>query len=152
MGAILAENAPVTEQDVTFGTASLGYVDAMHQSMRSHAGPTVLTAYLPLSPAERPALRGADWRPWAQRVLADLLPLHPDLPDRLRRIELARHGHAMRIPLPGTRSAPAHQALARLSGRVALAHGDLAGYSVFEEAFTLGSLAGQRVADRARRA
>ena len=58
----------------------------------------------------------------------------------------------MRIPLPGTRSAPAHQALARLSGRVALAHGDLAGYSVFEEAFTLGSLAGQRVADRARRA
>ena len=100
----------------------------------------------------RPALLGADWRPWAQRVLADLLPLHPDLPDRLRRIELARHGHAMRIPLPGTRSAPAHQALARLSGRVALAHGDLAGYSVFEEAFTLGSLAGQRVADRARRA
>lgn len=144
--------APPAWDSVAFGTASLGYVDAMHQSMRSHAGPTVLTAYLPLSPAERPALLGADWRPWAQRVLADLLPLHPDLPDRLRRIELARHGHAMRIPLPGTRSAPAHQALARLSGRVTLAHGDLAGYSVFEEAFTLGSLAGQRVADRARRA
>ncbi|WP_037480898.1 FAD-dependent oxidoreductase [Sphaerotilus natans] len=136
---------------VAFGTALLGYVDAMHQSTRPHAGPTVLTAYLPLSPAERPALQGADWRPWAQRVLADLLPLHPDLPPRLRRIELARHGHAMRIPLPGTRSAPAHRALTRLAGRVALAHADLAGYSVFEEAFTLGTLAGRRTADRAHR-
>ncbi|MFM2346315.1 MAG: hypothetical protein RL654_1068 [Pseudomonadota bacterium] len=143
--------APPAWDSVGFGTALLGYVDAMHQSTRPHAGPTVLTAYLPLPLSERPALLGADWRPWAQRVLAEMLPLHPDLPSRLRRIELARHGHAMRIPLPGTRSAPAHRALAGLAGRVTLAHADLAGYSVFEEAFTLGMQAGQAAAARARR-
>ena len=34
------------------------------------------------------ALAGDDWRPWAQRVLAELLPAHPDLPQRLRHIAL----------------------------------------------------------------
>jgi hypothetical protein len=74
------------------------------------------------------------------------VPLHPDLPDQLRRIDLMRYGHAMRMPLPGTRSSSAHQALARLPGRVTLAHADLAGYSVFEEAYTLGVQAGFSVA------
>lgn len=138
--------APPAWDSVPFGRTSLGYVDAMHQATRPHAGPTVLTAYMALPLAERAALLGDDWRPWARRVLADLLPLHPDLPSKLRRIELARHGHAMRIPLPGTRSAAAHRALMRLPGRVTLAHADLAGYSVFEEAYTLGWQAGLSVA------
>ena len=138
--------APPAWDSVPFGGTSLGYVDAMHQATRPHAGPTVLTAYLALPLAERAALLGDDWRPWARRVLADLVPLHPDLPAKLGRVELARHGHAMRIPLPGTRSAAAHQALARLPGRVTLAHADLAGYSVFEEAATLGWQAGLSVA------
>jgi hypothetical protein len=131
---------------VPYGSTSLGYVDAMHQSMRPHAGPTVLTVYLALPVAERAALLADDWRPWAQRVIADLVPLHPDLPDQLCRIDLMRYGHAMRMPLPGTRSSSAHQALARLPGRVTLAHADLAGYSVFEEAYTLGVQAGFSVA------
>ena len=47
--------------------------------------------------AERAALRDGDWRAWTARVLADLHGVHPDLPQRLRRAELMRHGHAMAV-------------------------------------------------------
>ena len=49
-----------------------------------------------------------------------------------------RWGHAMAIPLPGVQRHPALLALRRARGRVRYAHADLAGYSVFEEAFTAG--------------
>jgi len=39
------------------------------------------------------------------------------------------------------RSQPARQALADARGRLRFAHADLAGYSVFEEAFTAGAQA-----------
>jgi predicted NAD/FAD-dependent oxidoreductase len=141
---------PTAWDSIAYGSTGLGYVDAMHQSLRPHAGPTVLTAYHALPSTDRAALLADDWRPWAQRVIADLLPLHPDLPQQVRRVDLMRYGHAMRVPLPGTRSSPAHQALTQLAGRVTLAHADLAGYSVFEEAYTLGWQAGQGVARQLR--
>jgi hypothetical protein len=56
----------------------------------------------------------------------------------LQQADLMRWGHAMAIPAPGVRSQPARQALRQARGRVRFAHSDLAGYSVFEEAFTLG--------------
>ena len=37
--------APPSWDNVVYGGAGLGYVDAMHQSTRPFAGPTVLTAY-----------------------------------------------------------------------------------------------------------
>jgi hypothetical protein len=75
-----------------------------------------------------------------------------------------RYGHAMAVPAPGVRSHEALRALreAPLSAalgtgalqgpagteRLHFAHADLAGYSVFEEAFTLGDAAGRRAAAR----
>ena len=58
-------------------------------------------------------------------------------------MEVARYGHAMPSPTPGL--------LARLpappdSRRVSYAHSDWAGYSIFEEAFTLGHRAGRKAA------
>jgi hypothetical protein len=50
-----------------------------------------------------------------------------------------RWGHAMSIPRPGVRGQPARQALREARGRLRFAHADLVGYSVFEEAFTLGA-------------
>ena len=75
-----------------------------------------------------------------------LAPLHPDLPQRVRQIDLMRHGHAMAVPRPGVRTDAALGALAALRaerGRLRFAHADLAGYSVFEEAYTLGWEAAQ---------
>ncbi|HET9644195.1 MAG TPA: FAD-dependent oxidoreductase [Burkholderiaceae bacterium] len=141
--------APPSWDNVIHGgdARSLGYVDAMHQSPLPHLGPTVLSVYWTLPAAERRALLDTPWQMWAQRVIADLARVHPDLPAKVRRADLMRHGHAMSIPSPGVRGSAALQALAsRDEGRVRFAHADLAGYSVFEEAYTVGVMAGSRAA------
>ena len=124
--------------NVVYGQTDLGYVDATHQSLSPAPGPTVLTAYHALNASERPALLSGSADTWARRVVQALTPLHPDLLAKLKRVDLTRHGHAMAIPTPGLRSHPALAALRTQRGRLRFAHADLAGYSVFEEAFTLG--------------
>ncbi|MFN0185626.1 MAG: FAD-dependent oxidoreductase, partial [Aquabacterium sp.] len=142
--------------NVRFGSITLGYVDAGHQRLDPRPGPTVLTAYSAWPADQRAALAGDDWRPWAQRVLDELTPLHPDLPGLVQRIDLARYGHAMSIPVPGRRSLAAPGGpLAALAdpgaaSRLQVAHADLSAYSVFEEAFTHGHRAGQAAAVRVR--
>ena len=139
------------------GRAALGYVDAMHQSTRPHPGPTVLTAYWALGgdsaqqlQSQRARLLNEPWSAWAQAVLQDLAPAHPDLAAKVKQVDLMRYGHAMSIPVPGIRSSAALRALAEAAGRVHFAHSDLAGYSVFEEALFHGHAAGRRAARAAR--
>jgi monoamine oxidase len=134
--------------NVSYGRTSLGYVHAQHQSLSAVARGTLITAYHALPEADRSALLGQPWQDWATRVIDDLAATHPDLPRKLRRIDLARHGHAMSIPAPGVRGHAALHALAEgvANSRLHIAHADLSGYSVFEEAFTLGHAAGTRAA------
>jgi hypothetical protein len=137
--------APPSWDNVIHGSPALGYVDAMHQSTRPFAGPTVLTAYWALggdspaaSQAQRARLLAEPWPAWAAAVVRDLSVPHPDLADKIERIDLMRYGHAMSIPTPGVRGSAALQALARHPGRISFAHSDLSGYSVFEEALYQG--------------
>jgi len=133
--------APPSWDNVAFGAAGLGYVDALHQSLRQGGGATVLTAYHAVPGAERAALLDRPPAVWAGRVLDDLGGVHPDIRQRVQRVDLMRYGHAMVVPAPGVRGSAALAALRAARGRVRFAHADLAGYSVFEEAFTLGHLA-----------
>ena len=133
-----ASGAPPSWDNVVYGASGLGYVDAMHQSLRATPGPTVLTAYRALQAGERAALLNDTPAVWADRVLADLQPAHPDIRRRVQRIDLMRWGHAMAVPRPGVHRHPALAALRAMHGRMRFAHADLAGYSVFEEAFTAG--------------
>ena len=130
--------APASWDSVPYQGQGLGYVDAMHQSLRPHAGPTVLTAYHALPLNERAALLGLEAAPWRDRVLQELALMHPDIHRRAQRVELTRWGHAMAVPSPGVQRHPALTALRQMRGRVRYAHADLAGCSVFEEAFTAG--------------
>ena len=142
-----APGAPPSWDNVIYGGNGLGYVDAMHQSLRPHAGPTVLTHYVSWGTdrAHRRALLADSWRDRAAQVVASLSVAHPDLPHKLRRIDLARYGHAMSVPVPGVRTSASLRALAATRGRVHFAHSDLSGYSIFEEAFTQGVDAARRV-------
>jgi monoamine oxidase len=140
--------APPCWDNVVYGSRGLGYVDAMHQSLRPVPGATVLTAYHALPQAERAVLLAPDPRPWAQRVLQDLDSVHPDLRRRVQRIDLARWGHAMASPAPGVARHASLQALRAQRGRVRFAHADLAGCSVFEEAFVAGCEAADDPAPR----
>jgi predicted NAD/FAD-dependent oxidoreductase len=144
--------------------AMLGYVDAMHQSTRSVPGATVLTAYWALGghnaaqlQAQRARLLSDSWQTWAAAVVQDLARAHPDLPAKLRRVDLMRYGHAMSIPVPGLRSSAALRELAAsgsasaaASRRIHFAHSDLSAYSVFEEALYHGRRAAVAVGARTR--
>ena len=145
--------APPAWDNVAYGSSgSLGYVDASHQRLDPSRGATVLTAYWALPRAERPALLHTPWQTWAQRVVAELQVIHPDLPQQLQRADLMRWGHAMSIPLPGVRGSSALAALQKGQGRrLHFAHSDLAGYSVFEEAYTQGVRVAQSIVSRAAR-
>ena len=137
----------------------LGYVDAMHQSLLPVPGATVLTHYRALGdlPDGRRQLLDQPWSHWRDVLLAELAPAHPDLAAKTTRIDITRYGHAMAIPVPTSRSltepgsgrrgklTPAQRAVP-VAGPLAFAHSDWAGYSIFEEAFTMGHAAGGLVA------
>lgn len=146
----------------------LGYVDASHQRLQSVPGATVLTYYralgdMPGSPggpalaqgvAGRRWLLSQPWTYWRDAVLSELAQPHPDLMAKVTRIEITRYGHAMVIPVPGNLRQIGLQPLSenrsvlskaykpvRRHERLTFAHSDWAGYSIFEEAFTLGHFA-----------
>jgi monoamine oxidase len=129
--------------NVLYGAPGLGYVDAMHQSLDPRPGPTVLTWYRAPGEPQRQQLLARTWRDWRDEVLAELDGPHPDLPAKLVRIEVARYGHAMAIPAPGVLAQIARGV--PHTARLAFAHSDWAGYSIFEEAFTAGHKAGLSV-------
>ncbi len=153
--ALSWDNVSYTPLGIDGMPPSLGYVDARHQSLAQPVGASLLTHYWALggrNAAEgrqwRQALHDRPWQDWAWAVCRDLMRVHPDLPDKLVRIDLRRHGHAMAIPQPGLRSHPGLAALAQPQGpqgRLHFAHADLSAYSVFEEAFTHGARAAREV-------
>lgn len=144
--------------NVLYGAPGLGYVDAMHQSLRPVPGPTVLTYYRALgaAPGARARLLTAPWTDWRDAILAELGAAHPDLAAKTGRMALVRHGHAMAVPRPGTlrlvqrlrpalpagRGGAAPALVFADAPRLAFAHADWSGCSLFEEAFTLGHAAG----------
>lgn len=142
---LLRPGAPPSWDNVRYGSVALGYVDARHQTLDPSPQAPLLTAYLALPQAQRAVLLHEPWQHWARLVLDDLAGTHPDLPAKVERIELCRFGHAMSIPVPGLRGSAALAALNDTRGRVVFAHSDLAGYSVFEEAYTAGALAAGRL-------
>ena len=160
--------------NVLYGDANpggLGYVDAGHQRLDPRAvlaGPTVLSYYQALGdvPQAREQLATQPWTHWANATLAALSVPHPDLPRRATRVDITRYGHAMSIPTPGVLGFLGQIGLKPISdkrkqlsngertawlptpttARLAFAHSDWSGYSVFEEAFTRGHGAGLAVA------
>ena len=144
----------------------LGYVDASHQKLDPRPGPTVLTYYQALGDVadarQQLATQGAEH--WGRAALAALAGPHPDVLLRATRVQVTRYGHAMSIPVPGVQTflsqiglqAPPGKRKLLLNGerqralptpataRLAFAHSDWSGYSVFEEAFTRGHAAGLR--------
>lgn len=141
---------PLAWDNVSTTSASLGYVVATHQRPQAVTRATVVTWYMPLSdvaPAvgrklllERPA------EAWKRLVRDDLLAMNPDLDGAIRSIELWRWGHAMARPEPGWiwGRAPAIAA----PEPIFLAHSDLSGLSLFEEAQWQGVRAAERVLAR----
>jgi glycine/D-amino acid oxidase-like deaminating enzyme len=114
---------------VIYGGASLGYINNRHQS-GGYGGPAVLTWYQPLPDGDPRPLLAATWEEEADRVLRDLAPAHHDLRARVHRLDVMHWGHGTVRPLVGVDPFASPPPLEGVS----LAHTDLSGMSLFEEA------------------
>jgi glycine/D-amino acid oxidase-like deaminating enzyme len=158
--------APPAWDNVLYDSPGLGYVTATHQLIRRHLPGTVFTWYRALhdvAPAEgRRLLLETPREAWAEGILAELERVHPDIRRLTTRLEIFRNGHAMRRPVPGSLWSDhrsngwpqgQRQKLADFrSPRITLAHADLSGFSLFEEAQYRGVVAAERVLARQSRA
>jgi Flavin containing amine oxidoreductase len=148
--------APPAWDNVLYDSESLGYVVATHQSLSAHDGPTVLTYYRsfagPDPDGARRGLLQASWASLRDGILRDLVRPHPELAGEVRRLDVMRYGHAMVRPEAGFVCGEAlASAGAALAGPVHLAHADLSGFSLFEEAFAWGAHAATRMLARGAR-
>jgi predicted NAD/FAD-binding protein len=151
--------------NVLYGAAGLGYVNAKHQALESVPKANVLTYYRALGDVKdgRKQLLERSWGSWRDEILAELSTAHPDLPAKTTQIDITRYGHAMAIPVSAANPnlsgqigmQPAYLLPKPLlkkeqnsnsnfasNQRLHFAHSDWAGYSVFEEAFAMGHAAG----------
>jgi hypothetical protein len=140
---------------VFLDSPTLGYVDAMHQSLRTHIDRTVWTFYWALAegaPAQnRQLLIEKDWTYWKEAILHDLERVHTDIRQCVSRIDIMRMGHAMIRPAVGAIFSEERRRLAHPLGRIHFANSDLSGISIFEEAQFRGVQAAQKVLDKLSR-
>ena len=141
-----------TWDTVFFDSPTLGYVDAMHQTLSSHVERTVWTFYWALaegSPAQnRQLLLDKDWHYWKEAILHDLERVHADIRQCVSRLDVMRMGHAMVRPAVGSIFSDERQRLSRRAGRIFFANSDLSGISIFEEAQYHGVEAAQEALSR----
>ncbi len=140
--------APLSWDNVIYRSDYLGYIVATHQ-VGSDFGPTVLTWYYPLCdplPSEdRKRLLAATWEQWAEVILQDLRPVHPDLGECLSKLDVLFWGHAMIQPRPGFIWGSDRPLAAEPVGNVHFAGTDLSGLALMEEAFYHGVRAANEV-------
>ncbi|MBF9140185.1 NAD(P)-binding protein [Hymenobacter properus] len=135
---------PLSWDNVRYGSASLGYINAAQQSLQQENGaPKVITLYWPLTDeAPGPARRRAYQTPyaeWLPRVVAELETYHPGVTPYIQQADLWVWGHGMVAPTPGLVWGAARQAAMQpVRDRIFFAHTDLSGISIFEEGFYQG--------------
>lgn len=145
-------NTELAWDNVIYGSQSLGYVVATHQSLRSRIDRSVWTWYFALAqgtPAEnRRMLLEKDWNYWSEFILNDLARPHPDIRQCVSNIDVMRLGHAMVRPVPGWMHSEKRKHLTTWGKDLILANSDLSGISIFEEAQYRGVTAADRMLRR----
>lgn len=141
---------PLSWDNVIYGSASLGYVNATHQLLQQHIPVKNLTYYLPLTAgstvADRKKAQEQTHEEWTQQIIADLKKIHPDFESKVKEINITLWGHAMVQPLPGIiHGALRKELAASVNDCIHFAHTDSAGISIFEEGFYQGLEAAKKL-------
>ncbi len=139
--------APLCWDNVPIDTDDLGYVVATHLEdlQDRHTPGSVLTFYQPMPADNVDALRERRTELWAgsldhwcDHVTGRLEGMHPGIEPNIRRIHVARWGHAMIRPTPGYLFGEGRAIARRPVGRVHPCAADVGGLPLFEEAFCRG--------------
>jgi hypothetical protein len=130
--------APPAWDNVIYGSPHLGYVDAGHQSLGTRPERRVWTWYHAVvdrgSSDGRRWLQQRSWSEWRDVIVHDLSRAHPDIAECVERIDLMRWGHAMSRPVPGVLDRVRRLQHWSPAPHLFVAHADLSGLSLFEEA------------------
>ncbi|GHN02405.1 amino oxidase [Cytophagales bacterium WSM2-2] len=141
---------PLCWDNVIYGSKSLGYVHATHQSVAMPQDKTVLTYYQPITDhdcrAARNDAQGKTWDKWADAIFRDLSPAHPNLKETTSQLDVYLWGHGMIRPEPEFVWGEARKAAnSPIDNKIFFAHSDLCGLSLFEEAFESGIAAARNL-------
>lgn len=142
--------APLSWDNVLHNSPSLGYVEATHELLQQHTTSKNLTYYLPLTggtPAEeRKLAQTKTYEEWVALIMKDLQKVHPGIAEATEELNIMIWGHAMAQPLPGIIHGDIRKGLSTsINDKIHFAHTDLAGISIFEEAFYQGIKAARKI-------
>lgn len=130
--------APLAWDNVIYGSEALGYVNAQHQLLSTPSSRPVWTWYHAVTDRSgtdaRRWVQQRPWSEWRDLVVRDLKRAHPDIAERLVRVDVKRWGHAMARPVPGTLERVRMLQEWRPAPQLFVAHADLSNLSLFEEA------------------
>lgn len=148
------QGAPLSWDNVVYNSNSLGYIDATHQQLPLYKTKRNLTYYLPLCNAdavtERKQALEKNHQQWVDIIFEDLKKVHADIEAQTEEINIMVWGHAMIQPMPGFIFGKArHEMAATVNGNIHFAHTDIAGISIFEEAFYQGLNAAKKIIETA---
>lgn len=135
--------APLCWDNVLYGSDALGYVNATQQMLQQHIPVRNFTYYKPLTEEDCNSARLKAYKTtheqWTADIMKDLKVVHPNIEQKVSNIDIMIWGHAMAQPLPGIAHGNLRIELAAsINNNVHFAHTDLAGISIFEEAFYQG--------------
>ncbi|WP_255308119.1 NAD(P)/FAD-dependent oxidoreductase [Flavobacterium crassostreae] len=134
---------PLCWDNIIYGSKGLGYVYDQHQSLQQVHDKKVITYYYSFSAADLKSSRRELYKKtqehWIKMVFEDLKIAHPTIEEDTQSIEIHLLGHGMISPVPGFIYGQAKKEAAQsIKNKIYFAHTDLAGISIFEEAFHQG--------------
>ena len=149
------KGAPLSWDNVSFYSESLGYIFANHQDLTFNRRSGVITYYLPLDenrPLDKDSLKEIrknvlqkKYEDWIELILPDLEKMHPGISDFILSIDLWIWGHGMVSPgIDYLWNSKRSKMLEPFRG-IEFAHSDMSGISVFEEAQYRGCEAAKKI-------
>lgn len=137
--------------NVNYGENSLGYIWAENQKITSHqTSATVITFYYCLSKeaskTERIKAYSLSNNQQKSIIVTELLKCHPELKPNIQKIDTWIWGHGMVAPTIGSIFNPKKHSINNPNNKqFQIAHTDLSGISIFEEAFYQGINAAKNI-------
>lgn len=145
----VGEGAPLSWDNVSYYSPSLGYILANHQDLKFNQKECVITYYLPWNQGtaseSRKNLSQKSELELTELVRADLEKMHRGITKEIKDVQLWQWGHGM--VSPGVNflwSKRKHQYFKKLQ-RIHFAHSDMSGISIFEEAQFHGVEAAKKI-------
>lgn len=144
---------PLSWDNVIYNSNSLGYVVATHQQVTQNKQVNNLTYYLPLTQQPTRQVRtnayNKTYQEWQDIVLNDLETVHKNIRTATTQLDVMLWGHAMAKPLPTVITNNYRSILQQsIDNKIHFAHTDLAGISIFEEAFYQGIEAAKKILNK----